>query len=134
MVEHYGRGADQECDASTVCRRFCAPRRQSAKIAREPTGAIRLALTAFDVGKLKIVNHVREELDRAGIVAESIRCNSGGLETPRGVARLTIVACGTSATLDFRTQEVEDCEMIVVGETWHKIAALIGGLSAQSNR
>jgi hypothetical protein len=100
-------------------------------MAAGPCGAIRLALTSFDLGKLKIVGHVREELDRAGIVAQSIRCISGGLETPRGIARLTIVASGTSATLDFKTPEVEDCELIVVGETWHKIAALISGLPAQ---
>ncbi len=95
-------------------------------------GAIRLALTAFELGKLKIVGHVREELDRAGIVAQSIRCISGGIETPPGIARLTIVACGTSATLDFKAHEVEDCELIVVGETWHKIAALISGLGGQN--
>jgi len=32
---------------------------------------------------------------------------------------------GTPATLDFKAKEVEDCESIVAGETWHKIAALI---------
>jgi hypothetical protein len=99
----------------------------------EPIGAIRLALTSFELGKLKIVGHVREELDRAGIVAQSIRCISGGIETPPGIARLTIVALGTSATLDFKAQEVEDCELIVVGETWHKIAALIGRLGQTKN-
>jgi len=88
-----------------------------------------LALTSFDLGKLKIVGHVREELDRAGLVAQSIRCISGGIETPPGIARLTIIAYGTSVTLDFKALEVEDCELIVVGETWHKIAALIGRLS-----
>jgi len=31
--------------------------------------------------------------------------------------------------LDFKASEVEDCEMIVVGETWHKIAAFIGRLA-----
>jgi hypothetical protein len=91
-----------------------------------------LALTSFDLGKLKIVGHVREELDRVGIVAQSIRCISGGIETPPGIARLTISACGTSVTLDLKALEVEDCESIVVGETWHKIGALIGRLAGQN--
>jgi hypothetical protein len=87
-------------------------------------------LTSFELGKLKIVGHVREELDRAGLVAQSIRCVSGGIDTPRGIARLTIVVNGTSVTLDLQTHEVQDCELIVAGETWHKIAALIGRLAA----
>jgi hypothetical protein len=41
-----------------------------------------------------------------------------------------IVANGTSQTLDLKSHEVEDCESIVVGETWHKIAALIGRLAS----
>ena len=88
-----------------------------------------MALTSFELGKLKIIGHVREELDRAGIVAQSIRCISGGIETRPGVARLMIIANGTSATLDLKAHEVEDCELIVAGETWHKIAALIGRLA-----
>ena len=88
-----------------------------------------MTLTSFEIGKLKIVGHVREELDRAGIAAQSIRCVSGGIETPPGIARLTIIVNGTSETLDLRAQEVEDCESIVVGETWYKIAALIGRLA-----
>jgi hypothetical protein len=88
-----------------------------------------LTLTSFEIGKLKIAGHVREELDRAGIAAQSIRCVSGGIETPPGIARLTIIVNGTSETLDLRAQEVEDCESIVVGETWYKIAALIGQLA-----
>jgi hypothetical protein len=91
-----------------------------------------VALTSFDLGKLKIVGHVREELDRAGIAAQSIRCISGGIETPPGIARLTINAGGTSVTLDFKAHEIEDCESIVAGETWHKIAALIGRLAGQN--
>jgi hypothetical protein len=86
-------------------------------------------LTSFELGKLKLVGHVREELDRAGIVPQSIRCLSGGIETPTGIARLTIVLNGTSESLDLKAHEVEDCELIVVGETWHKIAALIGRLA-----
>lgn len=89
-----------------------------------------MALTSFELGKLKIVAHVREELDRAGIAAQSIRCISGGIETPPGIARLTIIVNGTSESLDFKAHEVEDCELIVAGETWHKIAALIGRLTA----
>ena len=88
-----------------------------------------MALTSFELGKLKIAGHVREELDRAGIAALSIRCVSGGIETPPGIARLTIIVNGTSGTLDLKAHEVEDCESIVVGETWHKIAALIGRLA-----
>jgi hypothetical protein len=89
-----------------------------------------MSLTPFELGKLKIAGHVREELDRAGIEAQSIRCISGGIETPPGIARLTISVNGTSETLDLKTYEVEDCELIVVGEPWHKIAALIGRLRA----
>jgi hypothetical protein len=84
-----------------------------------------VSLTSFELGRLKIIGHVREELDRAGITAQSIQCRSGGIETPPGVARLTVVANGTSASLDFTASEVEDCELIVVGEPWHKIAAFI---------
>ena len=87
-----------------------------------------MALTSFELGKLKIVAHVREELERAGIAAQSIRCSSGGIHTPPGIARLTIIINEIAATLDFRANEVEDCEFIVAGETWHKIAALIGRL------
>jgi len=90
-----------------------------------------LALTSFELGKLKIIGHVREELDRAGIVAQSIRCVSGGTETPPGIARLMIVVHGASEALDLKAHEVEDCESIVVGETWHKIVALIGRLVAR---
>jgi hypothetical protein len=100
----------------------------------ERIGAIRLALTSFELGKLKIVNHVREELDLAGITAQAIRCISGGIHTRPGIARLTISVDGTSATLELKTQEVEDCEMIVTGETWHKIAALIGRLARDTKQ
>jgi hypothetical protein len=87
-----------------------------------------LALTSFDIGRLKIINHLREELDRAGISAESIRCFAGGIETPPGIARFTIVVNGRSASLELRDQEVQECESIVAGETWHKFAGLIRGL------
>ena len=87
-----------------------------------------IALTSFELGRLKIIAHVREELDRAGISAESIQCRSGGIQTPPGIARLTVVDHETAAHKDFAASEVEDCESMVVGETWHKIAAFIGGL------
>jgi len=88
-----------------------------------------MALTSFELGKLKIAAHVREELDRAGIAAQSIQIKSGGIQTPPGTARLTIVVNGAPASLDLKAYEVEDCELIVAGETWHKIAALIGRLT-----
>jgi hypothetical protein len=87
-----------------------------------------MALTSFELGKLKIVAHVREELDRAGIAAQSIRFSSGGIHTPPGIARLTVIVNEIAATLDFKGNEVEDCEFIVAGETWHKIAAFINRL------
>ena len=88
-----------------------------------------MALTAFELGKIKIANHVREELDRAGIAAQAIRCKSGGIEMPPGTARLTIVLNDIPANLDFKAHEVEECEFIVAGEPWHKIAAFIGRLA-----
>ena len=90
-----------------------------------------MALTSFELGKLKIVGHVREELDRAGITAELIRCRSGGIETAPGTARLTIMVNGTPASLDLSANEVEDAQLIVTGETWHKIAALICRLASR---
>jgi hypothetical protein len=88
-----------------------------------------MALTSFEIGRLKILGHVREELDRAGIAAQSIQCRSGGTQIPPGIARLTITVSRTPASLDFKANEVEDCESIVAGETWHKIAAFIGRLA-----
>jgi len=89
-----------------------------------------MPLTSFELGKLKIVGHVREELDRAGMTAQAIRCVSGGIHTAPGIARLTIIVDGFSETLELKALEVEDCELIVTGETWHKIAALIGRLAS----
>ena len=88
-----------------------------------------MALTSFELGRLKLIAHVREELDRAGIEAQAIQCKSGGLQTPPGIARLTIIVDATPATLDFTASEIEDCESIVAGEPWHKIAALIARLA-----
>ncbi|MGD0492982.1 MAG: hypothetical protein ABSC32_15695 [Steroidobacteraceae bacterium] len=88
-----------------------------------------MSLTSFELGKLKIAGHVREELDRAGIATQAIHCKSGGIQTPPGIARLTVLVDGASATLDLTASEVEDCEMIVTGETWYKIAAFISRLA-----
>jgi hypothetical protein len=88
-----------------------------------------MPLTAFQIGKLKIAAHVREELDRAGIAVESIQCLSDGVHLPLGSTRLTIAVNGTLSHLDFKTHEVEDCAVIVAGESWRKIAALIGQLA-----
>ena len=93
------------------------------------SGAIRMALTSFELGRLKIIAHVREELGRAGVAAQSIRISYGGIHTPPGIARLTIIINETAATLDFKGNEIEDCEFIVAGETWHKIAAFINRLA-----
>jgi hypothetical protein len=84
-----------------------------------------MALTAFELGKLKIAGHVREELDRAGITAQSIHVKSGDIQTPRDITRLTIILDETPATLDLKASEVEECESIVAGETWHKIASFL---------
>jgi uncharacterized protein YraI len=92
-----------------------------------------MALTSFELGKLKIAGHVREELDRAGIAVQSIQVRSGGIETPPGTARLTIIVNGTPANLDLKAHEVEDCESIVAGETWYKIAAFIDRLVRLNN-
>jgi hypothetical protein len=87
-----------------------------------------MPLSAFDVGKLKIAAHVREELERAGIAFESIHCKSGGTQTPVNVARLTVTTDDTSVHLDLQAFEVEQCESIVAGEPWRKIAELIASL------
>jgi len=85
-------------------------------------------LSTYEIGKLRIVAHVREELDRAGISAESIRCKSGGTDFNRGITRLTITVDGTPRHVDLTASEVEDCEVIVAGAMWHKIAGLIDQL------
>jgi hypothetical protein len=84
-----------------------------------------LPLTSFEKGKLKIAAHVREELELAGISFESIRCKSGGTQTHRDTARVIITVNGNSTHLDLHADEVEECEAIVFGETWRKIAGLI---------
>jgi hypothetical protein len=87
-----------------------------------------MPLTPFDRGKLKIAAHVREELDRAGVRSESILCKSGGTVTHPDIARLSVTVNGVAAFVDFRATEVEECEAIVAGEAWYKIAAFLSGL------
>jgi hypothetical protein len=88
-----------------------------------------LTLTAFDIGKLKIAAHVREELERAGLAFEAIRCKSGDLHTRPGSARLMITMSGVTGQLELSRDEVESCQDIVAGEVWYKIAQLINELS-----
>ena len=84
-----------------------------------------MSLSSFEKGKLKIAAHVREELDRAGIGFESIKCKSGGTQTHPDTARLTVTVDGNPITMDLKAAEVEECESMVVGEAWHKIAGFI---------
>jgi hypothetical protein len=87
-----------------------------------------VALTSFEKGKLRIAAHVREELERASIPFEAIQCRSGGLHTPADITRLIITVNEAPACLDLTSFEVEDCELMVAGETWHKIAGFINTL------
>jgi hypothetical protein len=87
-----------------------------------------LPLTPFERGRIKIAAHAREELERAGIEFESIRCKSGGTQTHPATARLTVTANGTGAYVDLQADEVEGCEDIVAGDVWRKIAGLIDRL------
>jgi hypothetical protein len=87
-----------------------------------------MSLTALEKGKLKIAAHAREELERAGILFESIQCKSGGAITPPDIVRLVVTVDGALNYVDLQAQDVEDCEHIVAGETWRKIAALIDGI------
>jgi hypothetical protein len=85
-------------------------------------------LSSFERGKLKIAAHVREELDRAGIKAQSIQCKSGGIHMPPDTARVIVTVDDTPSQLDLEAHEVEDCEDIVAGEVWRKIAGLLARL------
>ena len=84
-----------------------------------------MPLTSFEKGKLEFAAHVREELELARIPFESIHCRSGSLHIPPGITRLIVTVDGCPSHLDLNTLEVEDCELLVAGETWHKIAAFI---------
>jgi hypothetical protein len=84
-----------------------------------------LALSAFNKGKLKIAAHLREELELAAIGFQAIQCKSGGIQTHPDTARLTVTVNGEPRYMDLNAEEVEDCESIVVGEVWHKIAGFI---------
>jgi len=83
-----------------------------------------LPLTAFELGKLKIAAHVREELERAGIPFEAIHCKSGGMQT-RDTARLVVTINGNPMHVDLEARQVEECEAIVAGEAWYKIAGFL---------
>jgi len=87
-----------------------------------------VSITPYEKGKLKIAAHVREELELARIPFESIHCKSGSLHIPPGIARLIVTVDECPWYLDLSTPEVEDCEALVAGEPWHKIAAFIEGL------
>ena len=87
-----------------------------------------MPLSAFDKGKLKLAAHVREELDRAGIQFQEIRCKSGGLQTHPDTARVIVTVGGDPMHIYLKAHEVEECESMVVGEVWHKIAAFIARL------
>jgi hypothetical protein len=90
-------------------------------------------LTSFEKGKLKIAAHVREELELARIPFEAIHCKSGSLHIPPGIARLIVTVDERPWYIDLSTPEVEDCELLVAGETWRKIAAFIAGLRKGGN-
>ena len=92
-----------------------------------------MPLTSFEKGKLKIAAHVREELELARITFKSIHCKSGSLHIPPGIVRLIVTVDESPAHLDLTTAEAEDCELIVSGETWHKIHAFIEGLRKDGN-
>jgi hypothetical protein len=84
-----------------------------------------MSLSSLEKGRLRIIAHVREELELAGLAFESILCKYGGTLTSPDTVRLFISAGGTSRHMDLKASEVEDCQSIVAGETWYKIAALI---------
>jgi hypothetical protein len=90
-------------------------------------------LTSFEKGKLKIAAHVREELELARIPFESIHCKSGLLHIPPGIARLIVTVDKCPSYVDLTLAEVEDCELLVAGETWHKIAAFIEKIKKERN-
>ncbi len=84
-----------------------------------------MPISPFEKGKLKIAAHIREELERAKIRFESIHCKFGGIHTPRDTARFVVTVEQIPAHLDLNVREVEDCESIVAGDTWRKIAGFI---------
>lgn len=90
-----------------------------------------MPLTSFEKGRLKIAAHVREELELAGIPFDSIRCKTGGTDTNRDTARVIVTVKGNPMHVDLHAHEVEECESIVFGETWRKIAGFIQRLASQ---
>ena len=93
-----------------------------------------MALSSFEKGKLKIAAHVREELDRVGIGFQAIQCRSGGTQTHPDTARLTVTVEGKPNFVDLTAHEVEECESIVAGDVWHKIAGFIERLKRPAGR
>ncbi len=93
-----------------------------------------MPLTSFDKGKLKIAAHVREELELARIPFESIHCKSGSLHIPPGIVRVIVTVDKCPSHLDLSTPDVEECEPLVAGETWHKIAAFIERLQNRERK
>ena len=87
-----------------------------------------MPVSLFEKGRLRIIAHAREELELAGVAFQSIQCKYGGTLTPPGMVRLIVSSGGSSRHVDLTAAEVEDCEAIVAGETWYKIAGLIGRL------
>lgn len=87
-----------------------------------------MTLSLLEKGRLKIIAHVREELALAGLTCKSIQCKHGGTLTPPGIVRLLVSTENNSGHADFTFGEVEECEFIVAGEIWYKIAALIDRL------
>lgn len=105
--------------------RQCSGDRQPTTLNDEIPEEHAVALSAFEKGRLKIAAHVREELELARIEFDSIQCRTDGMQTRPDMARLTITAPGTRASLELLANEVEECESIVAGEVWYKIAGLI---------
>jgi hypothetical protein len=86
-----------------------------------------VSLTSLDKGRLNIIAHTREELERAEIAFQSIQCKSGGTLTAPDTVRLLVSVGAITRHVDFKATEVEECESIVAGETWYKILEFIGG-------
>jgi hypothetical protein len=87
-----------------------------------------MPLSSFEKGKLKIAAHVREELELAHTPFLEIHCKSGGLHIPLDVMRLIVVTEERLHHLDLFNHEVEACDIIVAGETWHRIDAFLKNL------
>jgi hypothetical protein len=58
----------------------------------------------------------------------SIHCKSGGTQTPPDIVRFIVTVDGTASYVDFKAYEVEECEWIVAGDAWRRIAGFIDRL------